>query len=51
LELKKNIQNDHDEPVGQFTEVNNRCALRPKNSKRCFHYVNSDAGQLPENSR
>jgi len=49
LELKK-VQNDHDEPEGQFTKVNNRCALRAKKSKRCFHCIHSDVGQLPENS-
>jgi hypothetical protein len=47
----ENVQDDHDEPEGQFTKVNNRRALRARMSKICFHTVSSDAGRLSENSQ
>jgi hypothetical protein len=45
------VQNDHDEPEGQFTRANNRCTLRAKQVRDAFTvYFNSDVGRLPENN-
>jgi hypothetical protein len=35
LELK-NVQDDHDEPEGRFTDVSNKCALRHKRVRDSF---------------
>jgi hypothetical protein len=51
LELE-NVQDDHDEPKGQFTRANNRCTLRAKRVRDAFTvYFKSDAGRFPENTR
>jgi hypothetical protein len=51
LELE-NVQDDHDEPDGQFTRANNRCTLRSKIVKDAFTiYFNSNVGRFPEHNR